>query len=138
MALIQRNREPTPNELKVFGLLLAPFFGMIGVLVLWGGGSWAIPTMCWTIAVLSATLYHCVSSIRRPMYMAWMAVMYPIGWAINHLLLAVVYYGWITPVGLLMRVFGYDPMRRRLNRKTGSHWIKREPVNNVNRYFRQY
>jgi hypothetical protein len=29
MALIQRNREPTPNELKVFGLLLAPFFGMI-------------------------------------------------------------------------------------------------------------
>ncbi|MHC4116818.1 MAG: SxtJ family membrane protein [Planctomycetota bacterium] len=138
MALIERNREPTPYELRVFGLLLGPFFGLIGVLVLWRAEAWTITTVCWIIAVLSAIVYHGVPSIKRPTYMAWMAAMYPIGWVISHALLAVVYYGWVTPVGLLMRLCGYDPMRRRLYRGAASHWVRRKPIKNVNRYFRQY
>jgi hypothetical protein len=53
-------------------------------------------------------------------------------------LLALVYYGWITPIGLLIRLFGYDPMRRRLDRTAKSNWIRRKPIKNVDRYFRQY
>jgi len=70
--------------------------------------------------------------------MMWMTVMYPIGWAISHALLALVYFGWVTPIGLLMRLFGYDPMRRRLTRQKASHWVRRKPIGNINRYFRQY
>ncbi len=138
MALIEKHREPTLYELRVFGLLLGPFFGLIGALVLWRAGAWTVATVFWIMALLSAIVYHCVPSIKRPMYMAWMAVMYPIGWAVSHALLALVYYGWVTPIGLLMRLFGYDPMRRRLNRPKASHWVRRRPIRNVNRYFRQY
>ena len=138
MALIERNREPTSSELKVFGLLLGPFFGLIGMLVLWRAWSWTIAAILWSIAILSATVYYCVPAIRRPTYMLWMAVMYPIGWVVSNALLAVVYYGWITPVGLMMRLCGYDPMRRRMRRGTASHWVRRKPIKNVNRYFRQY
>jgi len=138
MALIERNREPTSSELRMFGLLLGPFFGLIGVLVLWRAEAWVIATVCWVIAVISAAVFHCVPSIKRPMYTAWMAAMYPIGWVISHVLLALVYFGWVTPVGLLMRLCGYDPMRRRLHRGTASHWVRRKPIKNVNRYFRQY
>jgi hypothetical protein len=138
MALIQKNREPTPRELMIFGVLIGPFFGLIGALVLWRSGAWMIAAVFWSIAVLSAIVYHCVPSVKRPTYMAWMAVMYPIGWLVSHALLAIVYFGWITPVGLLMRLCGYDPMRRRLCRGAESHWIRRKPVKNVNRYFRQY
>ncbi len=138
MALIQRNREPTPRELEIFGSLLALFFGLIGALVLWRASSWTVAIACWTIALLTAIVYYSVPSVKRPTYMVWMAVVYPIGWTITHLLLALVYYGWITPVGLLMRLCRYDPMRRRLNRRAESHWIPRKPIKNVNRYFRQY
>ncbi|MHC4425147.1 MAG: SxtJ family membrane protein [Planctomycetota bacterium] len=138
MALIQRNREPTPYELRMFGLLLAVFFGLTGAVVLWRAGSWRIATVCWTTATLLAIVYYCVPSVKRPMYMVWMAVMYPIGWIITHVLLALVYYGWITPIGLLIRLFGYDPMRRRLDRTAKSNWIRRKPIKNVDRYFRQY
>lgn len=138
MALIERNHEPTPHELRVFGLLLGPFFGLIGTIVLWRTGSWTVTIVCWMAALLSAITYHCMPSIKRPMYMAWMAIMYPIGWAVTHLLLALVYYGWVTPIGLLMRLFGYDPMRRRVNRRAGSHWIRRKPIKDVSRYFKQY
>lgn len=138
MALIQKNREPTSRELRIFGLLLALFLGLIGALVLWRASSWTIATVCWTAALLVATIYYSMPSLRRPMYIVCLTVTYPIGWTITHVLLVLVYYGWITPVGLLMRLFRYDPMRRRLKRGTNSHWIRRKPNKNVNRYFRQY
>ncbi|UCE50229.1 MAG: hypothetical protein JSW47_08700 [Phycisphaerales bacterium] len=138
MALIEKNREPTSQQLKVFGLLLGPFLGLIGVLLFWRIGTWTIPVVCWIVALLWAMVYHCVPSIKRTMYVVWMAVMYPIGWLVSHALLVLVYFGWITPVGLLMRLFGYDPMRRRLGREAASNWIRRKPAGNLNRYFRQY
>lgn len=138
MALIERNREPTPYELMVFGLLLTPFFGLIGALVLWRTGSWTVAPAFWVTGLLMAVAFLCVPSVRRPTYMAWMALLYPIGWVISHLLLALVYYGWVTPVGLLMRMFGCDPMRRRPDPEATTHWIRRKPINNISRYFRQY
>jgi len=138
MALIQRNREPTHRELRIFSLLLVLFFGLVGAVVLWQARLWTIATVCWTIALLLAIVFYCVPSVRRPTYMTWMAVMYPIGWAITYLLLALVYYGWVTSIGLVMRLFGYDPMRRRMNRQAKSYWIRRKPNKNINRYFRQY
>ncbi len=138
MALIERNREPTPYELTVFGLLLAPFFGLVGALVLWRTGSWAAATVLWAAGLLMAAAYLRLPSARRPAYMAWMALLYPVGWAASHVLLALVYSGWGTPVGLLMRLFGCDPMRRRPDREAASHWIRRKPISSISRYFRQY
>ena len=138
MALIEKNREPTSRELMIFGLLLAPFFGLIGMLVRWRTGSWTAPTALSVAGLLLVIVYLNTASVRRPVYATWMALLYPVGWAASHLLLALVYFGWVTPIGLLMRLFGYDPMRRRLGRERASNWVKRKPTENVNRYFRQY
>jgi len=138
MALIERNREPTARELTVFGVLLAPFFGLIGSIVLWRTDSWTVAVVLWIAGLLLAAAYLCSPSFRRPTYTTWMALLYPVGWAISHLILAIVYYGWVTPVGLLMRLFGYDPMRRRLGRQVPSQWVRRKAAADVNRYFRQY
>ncbi len=40
-------------------------------------------------------------------------------------ILAVLFYGAITPLGLLSRVFGYDPLRRRIDPAAKSYWIDR-------------
>lgn len=138
MALIERNREPTARELAVFGLLLGPFFGLIGAFVLWMTGSWAGAAALWCPGSLLVVACLCASSVRRRTYLVWMTLLYPVGWALSHLVLVMVYYGWVAPVGSLMRLFGYDPMRRRLGREATSNWVRRKPTTDVNRYFRQY
>lgn len=138
MALIERNRKPTPRELRVFGLLVGPFFGLIGALILWRFDTWTAAVALWLAGLFSSLLYYCIPSAREPTYAAWMEVMYPIGWVISHILLALVYYGWVTPIGLLKRLSGRDQMRCRPNRPTESQWVRRRPISNVNRYFRQY
>ena len=57
MPLIDRNREPTPKDLRVFGLTLALFLGVVGVLVGNRTGQWTIPIVVWSAALIQCALY---------------------------------------------------------------------------------
>lgn len=71
------------------------------------------------------------------LYRAWMAAFRPVGWSVSFLLLACVYYVILTPTGLLMRALGRDPMERTIDRSATSYWVRRKPVTDPRRYFRQ-
>jgi hypothetical protein len=62
----------------------------------------------------------------------------PIGWTISHLVLGAVYYLVLTPIGLVMRLLGRDPMQRRFDRSAKSYWIERTPRTDPSRHFRQF
>ncbi len=44
------------------------------------------------------------------------------------IVLGLIFYLCITPVGFLMRLFGTDPLRRRYDPEAKSYWIKRVPA----------
>jgi hypothetical protein len=44
----------------------------------------------------------------------------------------------ITPIGVIMRVCGYDPMQRRCDRNAETYWKRRENQDDTKRYFKQY
>ena len=50
--------------------------------------------------------------LLRPIYVAWMVLAFPIGWTISQLILAVMFYGLFTPIGLVFRLIGRDPLLR--------------------------
>jgi hypothetical protein len=137
MAVIEINWHPSPKQLRQFAALLAVFLGGLGTWFYVRGNS----------GVLTAALFAgaCVGLIGllwpRPLrfvYVAWMAAAFPIGWLISHLLLAAVFYLVLTPVGLIMRLVGYDPMQRRFDPDTQTYWQPREPNKDTSRYFKQY
>ena len=43
------------------------------------------------------------------------------------LLLGVMFFVVLTPMGLIMRALGKDPLRLRMDRNAGSYWIDRRP-----------
>jgi hypothetical protein len=47
------------------------------------------------------------------------------GFFMTHLILALIYYLVFTPVALLMRALGRDPLRLKHDRNAKSYWIKR-------------
>jgi len=63
---------------------------------------------------------------------------YPIAWMVSHLILGVAYYLVATPIGLAMRLFGRDPLRREFDKSAQSYWIARRPNRDNARYFRQF
>ena len=56
----------------------------------------------------------------------------------GHVLLLLVFYGVVTPIGLVLRLAGRDPMHRKLDRAAATYWVRRPQPQGVERYFRQY
>ena len=137
MSLIKRNREPSARELQWFGLLLALFFVLIGALVWWRIGSPTAGGVLGAIGLCLAAIYYAVPPLRRTIFLVWMALVYPIGWTISHLLLALTYYLVLTPIGLILRCVR-DPMERGFDASAASYWTEHDPASDPKRYFRQF
>jgi hypothetical protein len=129
--------NPPARTLRQFGWLCAIVFGGWGAkLVVTAEASsagWGLVAVGLTAGLLG-TLYP---EILRPVFVGWMILVFPIGWAVSHLLLGLLFFGVFTPVGLLLRTFGKDSLR--LQRGAASSlWQDRAQESDLRRYLRQY
>jgi hypothetical protein len=138
MELTDRNREPTPFDLKVFGLIAGAILTFVGWLVMRRSSNWIAPGTIWGIAAALVVVYYAVPNLRRMLYLAWMRAFYPVGWIVSHALLAIVYYLVLTPIGLVLRLFGADPMQRGFDRSAKTYWETHPADTEASRYFRQF
>lgn len=136
--MIEINRDPSRRELFWFGILLAVFVAVAGALVRFKFGAPAASTAIWGGGGALAVLFFLVPPLRRPVYLGWMYAAFPIGWTVSHIVLGAVFFLAVTPVGLLMRLFGHDPMRRRPDPEATSYWEARKGEPDAKRYFRQF
>lgn len=138
MALLEINRNPSRRDLAWFGVVLLLFFAVIGGVLGRALHSDAVRNVMWGAGTVLAVVYYAVPGLRRPMFVGWMYAAYPMGFVVSHLLLGLVYFGVVTPIGLLVRAVRHDPMARRFDRSAQTYWIAREQNQDVRRYFRQF
>lgn len=74
----------------------------------------------------------------RWLYVGCMVVAFPLGWLVSQAVLALLFYGLITPLALLFRLRRRDPLRRARPPECASYWIAKPPPPELRRYFRQY
>ncbi len=139
MALLEINPNPSVRELRQFGTIWFPaFFVLIGGIVLYASGSlpWALGI--WIAAACVTLLGLALPWVTRLVFLGWMYAAYPIGWVISHLLLGVIFYGIVTPTGVLARLARGDSLHRRPDPTAATYWVKRETEREADRYFRQF
>ncbi len=73
----------------------------------------------------------------RYLFVFLMILAFPIGYTVSTLLLGTIFYLVLTPLSLIMRILGRDPLQR-TNSQTASFWIPMEETPELSRYFRQY
>ena len=105
-------QQDEKKQLRHFGLIVGGIFGVIGVwpIVFRGEGPrlWALAVAV-ALAVPAVVLPRSLARVHR----FWMALGETLGWINTRILLSVVFYGIVTPMAIVMRVLGRDPMRRR-------------------------
>ncbi len=137
MAMIDINWHPSRRELRQFAGLWLGVFGLIGGWKLYGSGG--VAGWPWVGAAVALGAPGLVwPALLRPVYVAWMALAFPIGWTVSHLLLAVIYFGVVTPIGLILRATGTDPMQRRFEPDAATYWVEHRTGDDKSRYFRQF
>ena len=132
MALVEVNWKPEKSDLRRFAISIIIGFSVIGwgVWLLQGNlqlssetGSmvWAGLPYLWGIPMAIGLLSLTHPLVARPFYLVWMGFSFVMGTIFSHLILALFFYLMITPTGLILRLFGHDPLRLR-KKVSGSNW----------------
>ncbi len=136
--MISHPKSPSRRDLLWFGLLLPAFVVILGAVARWVWRSPQAAAWIWGVGAAISVLFWLAPPLRRPLYLGWMYAALPIGWTISHLLLGIIFYAVITPIGLLMRLLGHDSLCRRFDRQAKSYWMARKENSDPKRYFRQF
>ena len=137
MSVIEIKKDPSRRDLRVFGILLLVFTAIVGALFYWRSHAPGVARTVWIAGAALVAVYFAVPPLRRLIYLGWIYVTFPIGFVVSHVILGLVYYGVFTPIGLIMRLIGHDPMHRKFDRAAQSYWVEHDPHRSVERYFRQ-
>ncbi len=110
---------------KSFGSVFAIVFLIVGVFpVLYDN-----PIRGWALALAALFLLLVFAAPRtlRPLNLAW----HKFGMLLHHivtpLVMGILFFGVVTPIGLLMRASGNDPMRLKRPHDAKTYWIQRAP-----------
>ena len=130
--------HPSRATLRQFAGLWLVFFGG---LALWQGlvrGQTGLATLCAVLALTIGPLGLIRPGWIRPIYVGWMILAFPIGWTVSQVMLALMFYGLFTPIGLLFRLLGRDPLHRARRPGVESYWTPKPAPAGPKSYFRQF
>ncbi|HXV36744.1 MAG TPA: SxtJ family membrane protein [Myxococcota bacterium] len=139
MALIQLKTKASLRELRQFGCLWLPLFcAVLGVLAWRQPGRELIAYALGGVAAASALAGALRPSLIRPIFVGLIYLTAPIGWVISYAVMVLVYYGVLTPIGLLLRAFGRDTISRGFDAHASSYWAAPEGEKPLQSYFKQF
>jgi hypothetical protein len=146
---LSRQEIPTGSSDRAFGLVFSGLFLLLAILSYFSklpvSLNPAYPYQCpflsshpeWAVHVLTFLL-AAVSLVFLSFALMFPKALAPLNWLwtkfglllhgiVSPVVLGVLFFVIFTPIGVLMRLFGGDPLRLRFDSKAQSYWIERSP-----------
>ena len=122
---LSRDQQVEGSSDRSFGLVFAVVFLVIAC---WPLFYRELPRW-WAVAIAAG---FTVLAIWKPTLLAglnrqWLKLGLLLGKIVSPIALGILFYGVVTPIGLVMRLTGKDPLRLKLDPGAASYWIPREP-----------
>jgi len=120
------------KELKKFGLLVGSVFVVLSGIGIYRG--WSI-VGTGTLLLAGIVLLSCgmfLPESLKQAYRVWMAAAFAIGWLVSRLILLILFYFVLTPVGFLARIFEKEFLDTDFRKKKESYWIPKPANKKIN------
>src|SRR5215471_7633252 len=125
------------GDLRKFGLTVGGAFIVLGVLLLLRHRP-SYPVFCGAGALLVAFGVIWPRALKY-VYVAWMALAFTLGFIMSNVILTLFFFLFVTPIGLLARLFQKDFLARKWDKQAASYWIQRErAMRTAESYERQF
>ena len=135
--MIEVKTEFSDLERRFFGPLFATFMGIVmGIMVRHSMTRTALCLMFCTSGLI--VVYYLVPTWQNRIYRGWLLALSPIGIVVSYFVLALIYWGIMTPIGVVLRLIGHDPLTLGKNAAADTYWVERGGPRPSRDYFRQY
>ena len=121
---------------RSFGFMFAIVFAVITGIVWFVTGAVNFVLVGISAGFAAAALVW--PTILLPLNRLWQRFAVGVGFVTNHLILGLVLYGMITPVGLFFRLTGRDAMNRSFEPEAQTYFVDARPPRSKESYFRQF
>lgn len=110
---------------RSFGVVFAVVFAIIAAWPLLSGGAprWWAAGIAAAFAVVALVIPRILAVPNR----LWMKLGLLMGKIVAPIALGILFYLVFTPTGLLMRLFGKDPLKLKRDAAAATYWVNREP-----------
>jgi hypothetical protein len=122
---LTHEEQPAGGSDRAFGVVFAAVFTI--------GAAWPLlrgnPIRWWCLVVAGIFLAFALFRPRTlaPLNKLWLMLGLALHACMSPAIMVMLYYTTVTPMGLLLRFFGKDPLRLRIDRATPTYWIDRRP-----------
>ena len=120
------NQPVNAKDLRNFGLLVGGVMSGIG---LWPMLRYGESPHIWVVGLggMLMVLGGLLPQTLGPIHKGWMWIGHCLGWINTRILLGIVFYGLITPIGIIYRVMGKDTMRQAFSETSPTYRVTRKP-----------
>ena len=131
------DRHPPDRKLRQFAALCFLASAALAITAILRGS----PTRALVFGIVGAivlALGMLIPAAVRPFFVALSVVTFPIGWVVSSIALALTYYCVLTPLALILRAVGRDPLHLRDRSDDRSFWQQRQEPEDERSYFQQF
>ncbi len=115
--------KPGINDLRVFGLIWTAICFGIGFYPAIEGNSLPALPIALGFLLLICALY--LPGLLKLPFIIWVRLGEIIGAVVSRIILAIVFFFVVTPIGLILKIAGKDPLRMRYYKNISTYWIAR-------------
>jgi len=118
-----RKQDVSTSSNRTFGLVFTVVFILVGILPLFFGYS----IQLWSLVLSGLFLLLALArpGVLSPLNHWWTHFGLLLHSIVSPITLGVLFFGVVTPIGLVMRLIGHDPLRLKFDVNAQSYWIKR-------------
>ena len=109
---------------KNFGFIFTIFFVIIGIYPLWYGNNIRLWSLVLAFIFLFITIF--LPRVLIVPNKLWFIIGKLLGNIVSPIIILLLYFLTVTPIGIIMRLLGKDLIGLKLDKSAQSYWIKRE------------
>lgn len=128
--------DRSPRSLRRFGLTVGFVFLLLGCVLLWRhrGAAWPLVSIGAVLVLAAGLAPLALKWVHGP----WMIAALALGWIVTRILLTIVFFLVVTPIGLLQRLFGKRAIEVAFEADAASYWEPRTARPRTDDYEKQY
>ena len=132
-----KNIKSGKRELRKFGLTVGIALGIFGGLFLWRGKEYY--DILFYIGGSFILLGLAIPIVLKPIQKVWMTLAIILGWVMTRVILSILFYVVVTPIGLISRLFGKEFLDLKFDKDAQSYWVpKQSPRTDKSDYEKQF